>query len=266
VALAIVMWFVAGMSLLVAGIVLSARTDVRLAQVHYARAQVAAAGDGAINLLLADLVDARSRGERGPGGRLPQQRYRVGDDMVSVLAIPQSAFVDVAGASAEELAKVIEASGAVAPGGGSVVARAVVQYRDGADGQPYGRLESFEDLLGVAGVDRSMLDALTDYVAVGGSSGRGGGADGAGTLEQTLRLLRSVAPATRARNNDLDATPVRVAATRPRSSASFRVDALVQRGQDVWLRRRWVSLGRGAAGLPWSSSRIEPVRIVPRPI
>jgi general secretion pathway protein K len=263
VALAIVMWFVAGMSLLVAGIVLSARTDVRLAQVHYARAQIAAAGDGAINLFLADLLDARSRGGREPGGRggISQRRYRVGDDMVSVLAVPGSAFFDVSGASAEELARVAEASGAVAAGGGTAVARAVVQYRDDPDRRPYGRLESPEDLLGVAGINRSMLDALRDYISVGGARGRG-----AGDLEQSLRLLRSVAPAARARDNDLNASLAGDAASRVQSSGSYRVDALVRRGQDVWLRRRWIDLGRGAAGLPWSSSRIEPVRIVPRPI
>lgn len=266
VALAIVMWFVAGMSLLVAGIVLSARTDVRLAQVHYARAQVAAAGDGAINLLLADLLDARSRGDRDSGGRgrIRQQRYRVGDDMVSVLAIPRSAFVDVTGASAAELARVLEACGAAAEGGGPAVARAVVQYRDGTDRRPYGRLESPEDLLGVAGINRSMLDALTDYIAVGG--GRGGGAGGAADLEPSLRLLRSVAPATRARNTDLNASVAGGAVSRLQVTGSYRVDALVRRGRDVWLRRRWVDLGRGGSQLPWSSSRIEPVRIVPRPI
>ncbi|MEE4110032.1 MAG: hypothetical protein V2I24_11820 [Halieaceae bacterium] len=265
-ALAIVMWFVAGMSLLVAGIVLSARTDVRLAQVHYARAQVAAAGDGAINLFLADLLDARSRGGREPGGRggISQRRYRVGDDMVSVLAVPGSAFFDVSGASAEELARVAEASGAVAAGGGTAVARAVVQYRDGSDDRrSYGRLESPEDLLGVAGINRSMLDALRDYIAVGGGRGRGAAAGDPG---QSLRLLRSVAPAARARDNDLNASLAGDAASRVQSSGFYRVDALVRRGQDVWLRRRWIDLGRGGAGLPWSSSRIEPVRIVPRPI
>jgi len=268
VALAVVMWFVAGMSLLVAGIVLNARTDVRLAQVHYARAQVAAAGDGAINLFLADLLDMRSRGDRESGnrGRVRQQRYRVGDDMVSVLAIPRSAFVDVRGASAEDLARVIEACGAAVEGGGTAVARAVVQYRDGLDGRPRGQLESPEDLLNVAGINRSMLDALTDYIAVGGGGGRGNPAGGAGELAQSLRLLRSVAPAARARNDNLDASVAGGAASRLQVSGSYRVDALVRRGQDVWLRRRWVDLGRGGAQLPWSSSRIEPVRIVPRPI
>ena len=56
VALAIVVWFIAGMSLLVAGIVSHARVDTQMAQLHVARAKAAAAGDGAIQLMMADLV------------------------------------------------------------------------------------------------------------------------------------------------------------------------------------------------------------------
>ena len=54
VALAIVVWFIAGMSLLVAGIVSHARVDTQMAQLHVARAKAVAAGDGAIQLMLAE--------------------------------------------------------------------------------------------------------------------------------------------------------------------------------------------------------------------
>ena len=54
VALAIVVWFIAGMSLLVAGIVSHARVDTQMAQLHVGRAKAVAAGDGAIQLMLAD--------------------------------------------------------------------------------------------------------------------------------------------------------------------------------------------------------------------
>ena len=48
-------------------------------------------------------------------------------------------------------------------------------------------------------------------------------------------------------------------------SGAFRVDALVRQDRDVWLRRRWVRLGGGRDGLPWTVTRTEPVRMVPRP-
>ena len=54
IALAIVVWFIAGMSILVAGIVAQASVDTRMAQVHVARAKTAAAGDGAIMLMMSE--------------------------------------------------------------------------------------------------------------------------------------------------------------------------------------------------------------------
>ena len=63
VALAIVVWFIAGMSLLVASIVSQATVDTRLAQLHVAKAEAAAAGDGAIQLMLAQrMFDPTSAG------------------------------------------------------------------------------------------------------------------------------------------------------------------------------------------------------------
>ena len=72
VALAIVLWFIAGMSLLVAGIVSQARVDTHMAQLHVARAKVVAAGDGAIRLRLAELLTARGSpaGEGSDAGGL----------------------------------------------------------------------------------------------------------------------------------------------------------------------------------------------------
>ena len=82
VALAIVVWFIAGMSLLVAGIVAQARVDTQLAQIHADRARVTAAGDGAIRLAVASL-EALSR-SRAAGQSSNRQRFRVGEYMVEV--------------------------------------------------------------------------------------------------------------------------------------------------------------------------------------
>jgi type II secretory pathway component PulK len=257
-----VLWFVAGMSVLVAGIVMSARTDVRLGQVHYARAQVTAAGDGAINLLLADIADGVFEAGRG-GGLLPQRRYRVGDDFVSVLAIPEAMLVDMEAAPPAALAAVAERSGAVAPGAGQSFARAVVQFRDGGARRRGRKLDSIEDLLGVKGMNRATLDALRDYITVGGSAatlGGGGAPFSAATLEQLARL----GPESRARSPELQAPGSAPRTPGTDSQGPFRIDALVRRGTDVWLRRRWVRFGGGAESLPWRFTRTEPVRMVPR--
>ena len=90
IALAIVVWFVAGMSLLVAGIVSHARVDSRLTGVHLARAEVVAAGDGAIMLAMAE----RRRGYQssGAGPMISETVHRVGDIEVTVRLVPANGF------------------------------------------------------------------------------------------------------------------------------------------------------------------------------
>ena len=50
VALAILVWFLAAMSLLVGSIVMQARVDAKLSGLHLTTARIEAAGDGAIQL------------------------------------------------------------------------------------------------------------------------------------------------------------------------------------------------------------------------
>ena len=97
VALGIVVWFIAGMTLLVSGIIADARIDTRMAQLHYFRAQAAAAGDGAINLALAEQEGMRASGQRG-ANRL--QNYQIGPRSVEVRMIPAGVFVNI---SSEDL-------------------------------------------------------------------------------------------------------------------------------------------------------------------
>jgi len=267
IALAVVVWFLAGMSLLVAGIVMSARTDTRLAQVHYARAQVTAAGDGAINLLLADMQDRVLQGE---GGVLPQARYQVGDDWVAVHAVPAEALVDVSSATLAELVAVARAArlpGDEAQG----LARAVIQYRDSPTRRV--RLDSMEDLLGARGMNRAALDALRDFITVSPlgtrraarpRAERGSSADES-RAQARVGVIRGWSPAARAADAELRAVGGLPGGGDAAAARLLRVDALVRRDRDVWLRRRWVKPGRGKAGLPWGFQRTEPVRMVPRP-
>jgi general secretion pathway protein K len=256
VALAIVLWFVAGMSMLVAGIVMNARTDARLATVHLARAQVSAAGDGAINLLLADIVDGRLAASADRGA-LPQGRYAMGEEYLSVVAVPESILVSVNSASVQELAELLRLTGAATGDGGRAMAMAVVQFRDAGGALGGGRYRSIEDLLRVPRMNRAAVDALRDYVSAADAVG-----GGARLTRASLSRLTALTPAARARresmlapgNGGVDAS----------GSGTYRVDALLRRGQDVWLRRRWVTLGGGRDGLPWQFTRTEPVRMVAR--
>ena len=268
VALALVVSFIAGLSLLVAGLVLTAKTDTRLARVHLARAQVTALGDGAINLLLGDVIDGRlaqtqaqTQDQAQAWNALPQARYVLGGAAVSVLALPENLLLDLSSASAEQFAALVEFSGLLLPEAAQPVAQAVVHYRDG-DGESSMAhpLNSLEDILNVRGVNRVTLEALRDYVTVS----RGAGAARADVADaRVFTQLQPFSPRARAAREDM-------LASEPESapgavSGAFRVDALVRQDRDVWLRRRWVRLGGGRDGLPWTVTRTEPARMVPRP-
>lgn len=264
VALALVVSFIAGLSLLVAGLVLTAKTDTRLARVHLARAQVTALGDGAINLLLGDVIDGRlaqTQTQTQAQSTLPQARYVLGGAAISVLALPENRLLDLSSASAEQLAALVEFSGLLAPEAAQLVARAVVHYRDG-DGESSMAhpLNSLEDILNVRGVNRVTLEALRDYVTVS----RGAGAARAAVADARMfTQLQPFSPRARALREDMLASESESAPGAV--SGAFRVDALVRQDRDVWLRRRWVRLGGGRDGLPWTVTRTEPVRMVPRP-
>ena len=84
VALAIVVWFLAAMSLLVSGIVFQARVDTRLAQLHAASAKAMSAGDGAIQLTLAELAFGDTAGD------ISEMSFVIGDYPVTVRRTPIS--------------------------------------------------------------------------------------------------------------------------------------------------------------------------------
>lgn len=264
VALALVVSFIAGLSLLVAGLVLTAKTDTRLARVHLARAQATALGDGAINLLLSDVIDGRlsppqtqAQSQTQAQAALPQARYVLGGVAVSVLALPESLLLDLSSASAAQFAALAEFTGLLSLESGQLVARAVVHYRDGEPNRAQ-RLNSLEDILNVDGVNRVTLEALRDYVTVsrGAQVARADVPDA-----RVFTQLRQCSPEARAVREDMLAP----AFAPPAVSGAFRVDALIRQDRDVWLRRRWVRLGGGRDGLPWTVTRTEPVRMVPRP-
>ena len=264
VALALVVSFIAGLSLLVAGLVLTAKTDTRLARVHLARAQVTALGDGAINLLLGDVIDGRlsqTQAQTQTRNTLPQARYVLGGAAVSVLALPENLLLDLSSASAEQFAALVEFSGLLAPEAAQLVARAVVHYRDGDGASSMAhQLNSLEDILNVRGVNRVTLEALRDYVTV--SRGAGAARVDVGDA-RAFTQLQQCSPRARALREDMLASESESAPGAV--SGAFRVDALVRQDRDVWLRRRWVRLGGGRDGLPWTVTRTEPVRMVPRP-
>ena len=251
VALAVVVWFIAGMSLLVAGIVSRATVDTRLAQAHLFRAQAEAAGDGAINLLLADLLE----GQFAARGGVPTASYRLGEFPVQVLAMPTMALLDVNAASGPQLARLFREYGNAADDSARALAASVIRWRRFGGQQPPRprRFEVVEDLLQVEGMTRIRLDDIRHMVTADGGAGGPRRFDWIEARSPAVVVAQGLPGGDRSRRQGASIG----------GASSYRVDALVEAGDRVWLRRRWIRLGAGQGStLPWSTRRVEPARVV----
>lgn len=274
VALAIVVWFIAAMSLLVAGIVAQAKVDVRMAQSHVARAQAVATGDGAIQLMLAAMHLKQIEGYRGRG--VPQLDFEVGEQNVSVSLVPVAGLIDLNGASRELLVELFAGSGAESAEDAQILAENVMKWRNqvSAGTRQKVKFNSLEDLLRVEGIGRTLFESIRDSVVVGAVPSQG--VDWMSAPESVLRVLSgekgdvvtSIMLAREGNFSPANSIPrglsARFQVAGAASGTDYRVDALVTVGDKQWLRRRWVSIDvQGGGLLPWSFTGTEPARSVP---
>jgi len=268
VALAIVLWFTAGMSLLVAGLVYNARMDTRMAQVHVARAKVAAAGDGAISLMMADVING-NLGEHS-ATVIPEQRYSLGDTNVQVRLLPSNGLLNINQADQKTLAALFFLATDMDSAEARSLAANVIKWRKSSP-RPGVRvmlrreIKELEDLMQVDGMTRSYFDAVREYISAGSKGG--GATDWAIASELLRRVLEQVDPQ---KAKVMSARRTRAVERRAGGQASsfsrarsYRVDAFMEYGGRVWLRRRWIELQPGrSSALPWRVARTEAPRVV----
>ncbi len=265
VALAVVVWFIAGMTLLVVGIVSHARVETLGTQLHLARAKAVAAGDGAIYLALAEREQGFEAGTAAP--LVFESRQRIGEQDVLVKIYPGEGFIDLNTAPAEILAALFRFAAKTPPGEAQELADNVVQWRDLINRErnrddPQ-RFHTLEDLLRVEGVTRTLIDGIRDYVVPG--DWFRGGVDWSASPQELFTLYQSVQPD--AAEKALRRREV-LAGGDPRSRAQggsgmYRADALVEYGGRTWLRRRWMKSGSSRESpLPWVVMRNEAPRVV----
>lgn len=262
VAMAMVLWFVAAMTILVAGIVYQARVDTQFAQVHLARAKAIAAADGAILLAVAQL-----HGEgiaAAPGVGVLQSLYTVGDLPVQVTLTPASGLVDLNTVSLEFLRDMFIVLAAMEPDAAQQLADNVVKWRTSSAYR--GRSNQFEtpeDLLKVPGMTRGVFDQLRD--SVGFAEVGSGKLSWAGVPDALLAVL-ALRNADQARGHveRRAQSPGDGAARTSANTGGYRVDAVVEYGGQFWMRRRWVKMGAVGArsSAPWRYLRTEAGRVV----
>jgi hypothetical protein len=190
-----------------------------------------------------------------------QASYRLGEVSVVVVAVGASMLVDLNRADAELLSRTLEMAGAAPAAAARVLADAIVQWRPPGRGPggALGRYAALEDLLQVEGVNRVMLDAARDYLAVLPDVSAQAAWNARAPI--LLRQLAALRPASRARHAQLQSEGLDL--LQPGAGRVLRVDALMRLGARVWLRRCWVDSGQGSAALPWTTLRREPAAIVP---
>ena len=259
VALAIVVWFIAGMSLLVAGIVSHARVDTQMAQLHIAKAKAVAAGDGAIQLMLGERLFNQdgAADKQGPLSAV----YQLGSAEVLVMLFPVSALLDLNKAPRAALSTLFVALAQVPDGQANTLAENVVNWR-----KANGTFRETEDLLRVGGMDRTIFESVRDFIAAKETLGTG--AD----WEASLAAMSQRADQMNSGElNGLALRPEMLAGLNADGttggnesslSGTYRADAMVRYGDQTWLRRRWVSVGSVAgSALPWKTLRSEPARV-----
>ena len=275
VALAILVWFLAAMSLLVAGIVMQARMDARLSGLHVTTARVEAAGDGAIQLALTNLLVSELDDELF--GRTAQYGvHSLGKLKVAVVLTPLGGLIDLNAASEGLLSALFSSIDGIDESEAYELAASVVVWRAAAQGDasdgPGGRFNVSEDLLMVEGVDRQIYEAVRDsvYVAPQGSAG-------VDWMSAPLSVLRALGQVDEQMAMGLIESRLSEKAQyleppagmnlgyqQAVQSSSYRADALVILDNTVYLRRRWVDRAQvGADELPWLFFRTEAVRVVP---
>lgn len=252
VALGIVVWFIAGMALLVSGIIAEAKIDTRLAQLHYFRAQSVAAGDGAIHLAMAEQVARKQSGQQGSSRSADVQ---IGGNIVAIRIIPSALLVNISTENVRGLSALFAHAESFDENDGQwqssseQLARSVIAYRDGSAEYRGSQFFSLEDLMRVPGIDRGVYDAVRDYIVTESLAGTP-----AGQNQNKGNKLTSLQAAMTGEGALLDGNV-------QHRADMLRVDAVVELGGQQWLRRRWVATSGGErSGLPWKIIRSEASR------
>lgn len=279
VALAYLLWMLAGLSLLVSGAMTLSLSDVRATALQLDQARVRAVGTGAAHLLLRDLTQGVSdSGELAPEpGALFVREYQIGDYRAVARAIPVAGLVSLKSASAELLALLFEHVGGLPSGQALALGEAVISWREGeetlGEGEAPPGFQVVEDLLRVPGMTRSVYDRVRATVhAQSGSStvdplGAPRGvltalAGGDEALVESLETRREPG-ADSAGELPSELSGDHSARAEGGNAYSVEVDVTLDDGRTL-RQRIWADTTSRSGVVPWRFNRVEPVAGVGR--
>lgn len=289
VALAMLLWIVAALTLLVSGVVALSRTDVQLTSLQLGQAQASAAAQGAAHLLMRDLMVAREAGDYDGRGILTR-RYRLDDIEILGRAYPVSGLVSLNSASAELLTDLLRYTGGQSQTDAEDLAERVVQWRGGEaltdesgqmteeardnGGQGNRVFAVPEDLLKVSGVSRALYDRISPalHSNLGGQSRVNPAAAPRPVLlalsqgdEARVDFIedsrQDVPPGETADYSGLPAS--HLSEDSGASAYCLEIEVTVSKNR-VFQQRIWVDAQSNESGVPWRITRMQPATVQPR--
>lgn len=278
IAIIAVMWIVAGLTLLVAGMITSSRANVAAAQMIQGDVEAAALGDAAIERAVLNVF-----AEAEAVTKLATREYAVGGRSVSVRIQPANGFVNVNVASESLLRDLFVFGAGMTQEAGETLAQRVIDWRDADDSamplgaeedayvaagtlfRPRGeRFDVPEDLLQVLGFSFDTYARIEPMITVIGDAALvdplAAGIDVLTVLGHgDAELARKLAGARDAGGLLVDTSGLEQAHLASGAAQIFRFEAIVVDEGRVRTRARWIDTGCRRGTLPWCTLSVEPV-------
>lgn len=280
-ALVMVMWLVAAMSLLVASVVYVARMDVQQQQLGQAAIRASALSDKAMRLSLRQFYIEMAD---NPSIKQVAQNYSIDSDTgeLQVDIYPASGLIHLGSLTPELLLSVLQYGVKISEDKLSILSNVLEggfasSALAGEDLGLPGRFRALEDLLLIPGVTIDHYELLKDYFYIGqvGSPGVNPAAAPPELLSVLAAGDEGVVEEFISLREEAQGVPGAPVLPHAQFSAGFvssvdssvyRVDVTLMTGKYRFQKRYWISNAPSSFGLPWEEQSIEPVKITERPL
>ena len=269
-ALIAVLWLVAALSVLVTGIMLTVKSELKTASYARQSVEARAVAEGAMQIALQAVMASGKRPER-----LVEEPVSFAGQDVMVRMIPMNGYVNINKAPVDLLQALFQIAGGMDDASASNVANAIVATRTtpGPSGKPAG-FEAPEDLMRLPGMDYAAYSRIAPLVTT--DSGGSGQVNIQAAPPNVLNIVAggnegAVASFVQARSGDnvgADTTGMNAAwLSGPTSTKSVEMSARVPLadGGAIIVIRRYLITNSSPDGLPWqvfyAASRVEPASL-----